>query len=220
MKECSQCSEKAVEGLSRCPKHVVSGKEASRRMREKKKALGKCYQCEDDAVAGGTRCLKHASVRNQDYLQRAKSGVCINCPAPALSTGRQCQECKTTMLALKKVRVTKAKESGTCPNHLGTPVIQGKTICLRCRWFVFESAIKKYDGLTLEAYAWMEHEQNRCCASCGDQTELVVDHNHATGRVRALLCGPCNRLIGHAKEEISRLTAAIWYLQKFTSGPR
>lgn len=219
MKECSQCSEKAVDGLSRCAKHVVSGKEASRRMREKKKALGKCYQCHDDAVAGGTRCLRHASVRNQDYLHRATSGFCIDCPEPALPDGRQCQRCKEKMLQRRGVIVAKAKELGTCPNHAGVLVLPGKLMCIRCRWLAFESTARKY-GLTLEDYAWLEYGQNRCCASCGDQVELVIDHNHTTGKVRALLCGSCNRLIGHAKEEIARLTAAIWYLQKFTSGPR
>ena len=219
MKECSQCSEEAVGNTTKCLKHTISGRVTSQRAREKKKKLGLCYECSDKAV-GGSRCPKHAALRNQDYYHRSTSGFCIGCEAPAIPNERQCPSCKETSRLLQKARGTKAKELGNCPNHVGEPAVPGRTTCVRCGWLTFESAIKKYDGLTLETYAWMEHDQDRACASCGDRVELVVDHDHATGKVRALLCSSCNRLIGHAKEEIARLTAAIWYLQKFTSGQR
>ena len=52
--------------------------------------------------------------------------------------------------------------------------------------------LKKY-GLTLRQYDDMFEEQHGCCVICGrHQSEfkqkLAVDHNHTTGKVRALLC--------------------------------
>lgn len=66
--------------------------------------------------------------------------------------------------------------------------------------------------------------QDDCCASCGDRfsADPVVDHDHACcgyGRscgkcVRGLLCAPCNLVLGHAKDNPSRLRSAALYLER------
>jgi len=43
---------------------------------------------------------------------------------------------------------------------------------------------------------------------------LVVDHNHATGKVRALLCHNCNLTLGRAKDNPNILLSCIDYLNK------
>ena len=68
-------------------------------------------------------------------------------------------------------------------------------------------------GLTLEQYAQMYQEQDGCCAICDVRAaRLDVDHDHKSGEVRKLLCGPCNRMLGLARESSATLYAAAAYL--------
>jgi hypothetical protein len=41
-----------------------------------------------------------------------------------------------------------------------------------------------------------------------------VDHCHKTDKVRGLLCGPCNIMLGLAKDNEMLLANAILYLEK------
>jgi len=71
--------------------------------------------------------------------------------------------------------------------------------------------------LSPEDYDRMYDEQDGC-AVCGrpdaddSGARLVVDHDHETGRVRALLCRHCNAGLGHFADDPDRLRAAAAYL--------
>lgn len=54
----------------------------------------------------------------------------------------------------------------------------------------------------------------RADGSRATRLPLVVDHCHTTGRVRKLLCDRCNHLLGHAREDVTILRAAICYLSE------
>jgi hypothetical protein len=69
-------------------------------------------------------------------------------------------------------------------------------------------------GLFAGDYARIAAEQNGRCAICGDVAELVIDHDHEDGRVRGLLCNPCNVALGLLADEPGRLRAAAAYLER------
>lgn len=67
-------------------------------------------------------------------------------------------------------------------------------------------------GITLAEYEALVVAQKSMCPLCETRVEkLHVDHDHATGEVRGLLCGPCNRRLGHI-EDRRWLAAALEYV--------
>lgn len=69
-------------------------------------------------------------------------------------------------------------------------------------------------------------EQNGVCAICrrpstrkvlDRKSALVIDHDHKTKKVRALLCNNCNTAIGLFKEDPEILTSAVEYLRRHAS---
>lgn len=81
-------------------------------------------------------------------------------------------------------------------------------------------AMMKNYGITLTEYNRMLKEQKDCCYICKihkdtQSRRLHIDHNHKTGKVRALLCHYCNATIGNAREDIKRLTSIVSYLKEF-----
>ena len=72
-------------------------------------------------------------------------------------------------------------------------------------------------GITLEQKRQMLADQLGCCAICATadfgKKGPVVDHNHETGKVRGILCDPCNKGLGHFRDDPARLRAAIEYLE-------
>lgn len=84
---------------------------------------------------------------------------------------------------------------------------------------VKERHLKSYYGITVAEYNILFEVQNGCCAICGvhdsiGKRHLSVDHSHITGRVRGLLCGNCNSILGFSKDQIDVLKRSIEYLEK------
>lgn len=72
-------------------------------------------------------------------------------------------------------------------------------------------------GLTPASYEVLLNFQGGRCALChgdepGGQGTWHVDHDHATGRVRGLLCTHCNVGLGMFRDNPDLLAAAIDYL--------
>ena len=75
----------------------------------------------------------------------------------------------------------------------------------------------KYN-LSESEYKSLFVQQDNKCAICGNefnaQLKGFVDHNHATGAVRGLLCTKCNTLLGMANDNIEILNNAIEYIKR------
>lgn len=52
------------------------------------------------------------------------------------------------------------------------------------------------------------------CPICKRMQEMILDHNHTTGKARGFICTRCNTLLGMAKDSIRILQAAIQYLEE------
>lgn len=73
-------------------------------------------------------------------------------------------------------------------------------------------------GLTLQQYAAMLSQQNGVCAICRKppppDKNLAVDHCHAGGHVRGLLCTNCNTALGLLGDDATVIARALDYALK------
>lgn len=78
---------------------------------------------------------------------------------------------------------------------------------------------KKRYGLTVEMKQALVDNQKGKCAICEndlkDTHDVCVDHNHETGKIRAILCRRCNLGIGHLQDSIVVVKSALKYLEKY-----
>jgi hypothetical protein len=79
--------------------------------------------------------------------------------------------------------------------------------------------LKKKYGITYEGFLQLGVKQNWKCPICGcvldpNSRYTHVDHDHATGLIRGLLCNNCNCGLGYFRDNQISLKNAIEYLQK------
>lgn len=77
---------------------------------------------------------------------------------------------------------------------------------------------KKRYGLTQQEFDNLLQVQKGVCLICGKTNyngwNLSVDHCHDTGKVRGLLCNPCNTGLGGFMDNPNLLANAIRYLKE------
>lgn len=90
-----------------------------------------------------------------------------------------------------------------------------------------QSLLKNY-GLTIYQVSKALADQHGLCANrgCGKEISLtaesraenraVVDHDHATGQFRALLCHSCNIHLGRIEKDRNQTLGLLEYLSKHT----
>lgn len=116
---------------------------------------------------------------------------------------RSCKDCGSTTRALK----APGPRCATCLRILK----KAQKRAAHGRWI-----LKTY-GLTLEQYEALYEAQGGVCYICrratGRTRRLAVDHDHATGYVRGLLCKPCNSMLAHLRDDYEAAARAADYLK-------
>jgi hypothetical protein len=75
--------------------------------------------------------------------------------------------------------------------------------------------LKKNYGISLSEYDALYAAQAGKCAICRHSfSKLMVDHNHATGIVRGLLCARCNTFLGYLETNQHLLEEANQYVTR------
>jgi hypothetical protein len=69
-------------------------------------------------------------------------------------------------------------------------------------------------GVSADEVAEMVRQQGGTCAICRIKPAVHVDHDHATGRVRGILCFACNRGLGKVGDGAGVLQAMLVYLRE------
>jgi hypothetical protein len=144
-----------------------------------------CRVCKEDRASGEFREKHYPYVATR--------------PRPRLGYFTLCKSCES--LKNKAYFATETAEQRT--NRLA-----------KARTWWFRS---KY-GITEAEYDQMVDIQGGLCACCnlapsgkGAAAVLNVDHDHVTGRVRGLLCNPCNQAMGLMKDNPAMVRQLLAY---------
>lgn len=79
-----------------------------------------------------------------------------------------------------------------------------------------DTRMKRIYGVSFEEYERLFTKQNRVCAICHKsqkRNRLHLDHCHKSGRIRGLLCVPCNIILGRYNDDPKVFYRAIKYLE-------
>jgi hypothetical protein len=84
-----------------------------------------------------------------------------------------------------------------------------------------ERHLRKKYGLSLGEFESLVDQQLGRCAICKIDlgSDLHVDHEHVTGRIRGLLCGKCNKAVGLLNDDPTLIRAAARYLERSAAEP-
>jgi len=87
-----------------------------------------------------------------------------------------------------------------------------------CNRASLDARFRRKFGLTIAERDALIQAQDGTCPLCGRVftrfDRACVDHDHATGRMRGIICSSCNKALGLFKDSIPALTRAIAYLQE------
>ena len=78
----------------------------------------------------------------------------------------------------------------------------------------YEKNPLKSHGLT--PIETQEFIKGKTCAICGTTEDLVIDHDHQTGRIRDTLCRKHNAALGAFDDDPDLLVNALDYLDRFS----
>ncbi len=142
--------------------------------------------------------------------QEQRVHLCDECE----SEYKWCPACDSVKL-LDRFNIARDKRDGRIAHCRECQRARNRTPAARKR------QVLRQHGLTAAEWEAMYLAQSGLCASCGKPPPpdarsrgLAVDHDHQTGRVRSLLCIPCNVGLGHFNDDPKLLRLAADYLER------
>lgn len=112
-----------------------------------------------------------------------------------------------------------------------TPVLDSKSSWSKekRKAYAREWGMQRRYGITVAEYDAILASQGGVCAICqrdgatknklhGFDVPMHVDHHHATGKVRGILCTHCNTAIGLLQDSPAIIARALAYLRHYESG--
>ena len=145
----------------------------------------------------GRPCASCSKPMDDDSMRSAK--ICKSC-------SEVCFECKI------RPRQTKHRRCSECQSKIDAARKSGNDAKLAAR--VTRIASKYKVRRPLAAVLAVSKHCTACGKECTRTGELHVDHCHATGEVRGMLCFNCNAALGHVNDSVERLNMLIAYLNK------
>lgn len=130
-----------------------------------------------------------------------------------------------TVKVCNKCQVTKPLSQFPKPST-STKRTRNRNACKKCsnpkrpyrdlREYQKEMHKKRLYGIDNAAYLMMVASQAGMCAICNSEPsdgQLCIDHDHVTGKVRALLCRGCNTRVGAHEHKLAQATRI--YIAKY-----
>jgi len=124
---------------------------------------------------------------------------------------------------------TKARNKKSMERIYSDPVAHAKHKAMKTAWNhtpkYYDMYYKKRFGISFADVNSMLANQNGLCANLGcsrpiailpvgEQVKAVVDHCHATGEVRSMMCVRCNTTLGHVENDRAVVMGLMDYLNK------
>lgn len=203
--------------------------------------MRECIECGALFISAGNRkicspeCARERHLRQQRDHAKAKyqpasplpQRPCVNCGerfTPYRSTSEFCSDlCR--QVAGNQRRVGRYGTGPRACHKCGAEVERkpGKPVCDSCKVDSRTNAaekearrrFRKY-GITAEQFDALLATQGNRCAICKSANWGVkgpaIDHCHTTGKVRGILCSPCNLALGQFGDSIFVIMEAARYM--------
>lgn len=151
-------------------------------------------------------CLECNRIRNRAYYaaKRQRTGHMLREPDRSPDGFKRCSSCRH-ILPVTDFHAHKTQFDGL------------NTYCKACRKAQNRAThLRRTYGLTEVDLAELIATQGGVCAMCKVRQAEHVDHDHAFGHVRGVLCFPCNASLGHLQDSTQLFRNGIDYLERTT----
>ena len=126
-------------------------------------------------------------------------------------------------LSLDEAALARRREARRTPEHKASAAAYQRHRRKMHPEIVRKNNLRQFHGLSLAEYEAIAESQAGVCAVCGrgetgrnqyGVLPLAVDHDHATGATRGLLCMRCNRALGLLRDDPQVIERLLIYRRK------